>query len=109
MGDGPLMLKRSGAGRWPPLLQRLVAPAVYSEAYLQALDESFPSGDARCALRKEQLAEIRAIEEDAELVEMLEELRQVAREVEVGEDDFRSRESGTTKRRRLLLHRGHEQ
>ncbi|CAE8618046.1 unnamed protein product, partial [Polarella glacialis] len=64
--------------RWPPLLQRLLAPAVYAEAYIEALEQSLPPGEAREALKAAQEEEIRDIGGDPELGEMLQDLREAA-------------------------------
>lgn len=63
---------------FPPLLQRMVTPAVYRELYLEALEQSLPPGSARAALCKAQADEIAAIEGDEELAEMLDDLREAA-------------------------------
>lgn len=67
-----------GCGRWAPLLQRLVAPAVYAAEYLQALEQSLPPGEARRNLLASQAAEVAALECDEELKEMISELREAA-------------------------------
>ncbi|CAE7853391.1 RpS9 [Symbiodinium sp. KB8] len=51
---------------WPPLLQRLLAPAVYSKEYLSSLECSMPDGPALRALRAAQEEEIRSLQEDEE-------------------------------------------
>eukprot|EP00927_Polykrikos_kofoidii_P011656 TRINITY_DN14972_c0_g1_i1.p1 TRINITY_DN14972_c0_g1~~TRINITY_DN14972_c0_g1_i1.p1 ORF type:complete len:462 (-),score=80.57 TRINITY_DN14972_c0_g1_i1:239-1624(-) len=76
--DRSLELVGSGSNRWPPLLQRLLTPAVYADAYLAALEESLPDGEVQRALRKAQLEEIYSIEADEALAEMLGDLREAA-------------------------------
>merc|ERR1712183_1156382 len=63
---------------WPPLLQRLVAPLLYAKDYLEALEQSFPCGEIRQALLEAQLKEIRAIECDEELLDIVHQLRDSA-------------------------------
>ncbi|CAE7516986.1 RPS9B [Symbiodinium necroappetens] len=63
---------------WPPLLQRLLAPAVYSKEYLSSLECSMPDGPALRALRAAQEEEIRSLQEDEEFAEMLPDLREAA-------------------------------
>merc|ERR1712196_48486 len=67
-----------GGRPWPPLLQRLVAPAVYKARYLAALAVSLPHSPARTALLRAQEEEINGIEADPEFAEMLGDLRDVA-------------------------------
>ncbi|CAJ1338794.1 unnamed protein product [Effrenium voratum] len=49
---------------WPPLLQRLLAPAVYAELFMEALERSMPPGPALEALKAAQREEIASIEMD---------------------------------------------
>lgn len=63
--------------RWPPLLQRLVAPALYAGAYRRALEESLPPGEALDVLCESQLEEVRQIEGDEELAEIVGTLHEV--------------------------------
>lgn len=78
--DGGKVNKPSGA-QLPPLLQRLLAPGIYKEPYLRALEASFPHGPAYNVVLKAQEDEIRSIEQDAELAEMLQTLREVVDDV----------------------------
>ena len=63
---------------WPPLLQRTIAPAVYSELFMECLERSMPPGPALDALRAAQLEEIRSLETDESFAEMLPDLREAA-------------------------------
>ncbi|CAE7625668.1 RPS9B [Symbiodinium sp. CCMP2456] len=71
--DGELVNAPRGEA-WPPLLQRLLAPAVYSK------ECSMPDGPALRALRAAQEEEIRSLQEDEEFAEMLPDLREAARQ-----------------------------
>merc|ERR1711924_36444 len=64
--------------RFPPLLQRLLAPAVYKAEFLEALEHSMPPGKGKDVLVRAQLEEINAVEDDNELKEMLHQLREAA-------------------------------
>lgn len=69
------------AGRWPPPpLQRYLAPAVYREDYLEALEDSLPPGPARAALLHAQALEIRELQQDPDFAEIVQELRAVAKD-----------------------------
>ena len=61
--------------QWPPLLQRLLAPAIYAEIFLQSLEQSMPPGPALKALKKAQEEEIASIELDESFAEMLPDLK----------------------------------
>ena len=65
-------------GRWPPLLQRLLAPAIYSKIYLKSLEQSMPPGPALQALKMAQEEEIASIELDDSFAEMLPDLKEAA-------------------------------
>jgi len=78
--DGLQVDRPQPGEQWGPLLQRLVAPAVYHEVYAEALADSFPEGEARQALLVAQAEEARELLEDAELSEMIGNLREVVAE-----------------------------
>ena len=77
--DGEQVDKAVGqTQRWPPLLQRLLAPAIYSEMYLKSLEQSMPPGAALKALKLAQEEEIASIELDESFAEMLPDLKDAA-------------------------------
>ena len=64
--------------RWPPLLQRTLAPAIYSKVFLSSLERSMPPGPALDALKAAQEEEITSLESDETFGEMLPDLREAA-------------------------------
>ncbi|CAE8731651.1 unnamed protein product [Polarella glacialis] len=70
-----------------PPMQRLVAPALHCAAYLEALTQSLPPGEARTSLLAQQQCEITDVEGDAELVGLLEGLRELQADSEEEEAD----------------------
>jgi hypothetical protein len=94
--DGLEVDKHVGHGLAPPM-QRLLAPALHHEAYLEALTQSLPPGEAREALIAAQRAEISELESDGQLVELLEAFRELA-ESEVSEGPSEGPEARPYKR-----------
>lgn len=77
--DGDQVDKAVGqTQRWPPLLQRLLAPAIYPEMFLKSLEQSMPPGAALKALKLAQEEEIASIELDDSFAEMLPDLKEAA-------------------------------
>ena len=99
--DGELVDAPRGE-RWPPLLQRLLAPAIYQKEYLSALEHSMPAGPALRALQAAQEDEIRAVEEDDELAEMLPDIRgaaEAAKDVDILSLEERPKDLNRLKRK----------
>eukprot|EP00927_Polykrikos_kofoidii_P059264 TRINITY_DN54468_c0_g1_i1.p1 TRINITY_DN54468_c0_g1~~TRINITY_DN54468_c0_g1_i1.p1 ORF type:complete len:381 (-),score=45.65 TRINITY_DN54468_c0_g1_i1:249-1391(-) len=64
-------------GTFAPPLQRLLAPALHSAVYVEALTQSIPPGEARMSLLAEQQSDITAIETDSELIGLLNGLKEL--------------------------------
>mmetsp|Transcript_72831 Transcript_72831/g.201947 ORF Transcript_72831/g.201947 Transcript_72831/m.201947 type:complete len:359 (+) Transcript_72831:66-1142(+) len=86
-GGGAVDAPRSARGALAPPLQRLLTPALHRAAYLEALRQSLPPGEARTSLLAQQQADITAIESDTELTGLLEGLRELQEEAAVDDEE----------------------